>query len=79
MCPALGVPFFLGDEKADDYEKISFADRGRSPSIDRIQPHLGYVEGNVAWISFKANQIKSEANSDEIELVAKWLDNVEKE
>jgi hypothetical protein len=32
----------------------------------------------VAWISFKANQIKSEANSDEIELVAKWLDNVEK-
>ena len=44
-----------------------------SPSLDKIIPSKGYVEGNVAWISFKANAIKNDANSEEILKVSKWL------
>jgi hypothetical protein len=61
-CPALGIKMYWG------------GDYGRnSPSLDKIIPNKGYVKGNVAWISFKANAIKNNANSDEIMKVAKWL------
>ena len=37
-----------------------------SPSLDRIIPDKGYVRGNVAIISMKANTMKSNASVDEI-------------
>lgn len=43
------------------------------PSLDRIIPKLGYVKGNVAFISFRANNIKSDANCEELEKVLNWL------
>ena len=46
-CPVLGIGLTIG--------------RGRSlssPSLDRIQPMLGYVSGNVRVISDKANRLK---------------------
>ena len=64
VCPVLGVP-------------LSFGGTGRptpnSASIDRIVPHLGYVEGNVAVISYRANAIKSNASHDEVAKVAEWV------
>lgn len=42
-----------------------------SPSLDRINPNLGYVPGNVRVISFRANTIKNNATKDEIYKV--WL------
>ena len=44
-----------------------------SPSVDRIVPKKGYVKGNVAIISIKANGIKTDATPDEIIKVANWL------
>ena len=47
-CPVLGV-------------QLSIASRGMSsnaPTLDRINPALGYVRGNVAVISWLANKIK---------------------
>ena len=49
------------------------------PSLDRLIPHKGYVRGNVVWISNKANTIKSDATSSEIQAVADWLRETEKE
>lgn len=43
-------------------------------SLDRIVPSLGYVPGNVAVISHRANRIKSDATADELRAVADWLD-----
>ncbi len=43
------------------------------PSIDRIDPALGYVKGNVWVVSTRANQIKSNASWQELELIAKRL------
>lgn len=48
-----------------------------SPSLDRIVPNLGYVEGNLVVISTKANNIKSAYASNDIFKVALWLQTIE--
>ena len=48
-----------------------------SPSLDRIDPAKGYVEGNVVVISSKANNIKSAYKSSDIFEVARWLEAIE--
>lgn len=62
-CPALGITLQYG------IGKMHFA----SPTLDRIIPELGYVKGNVAVISLKANTIKNNATPEEIKKVATWL------
>lgn len=54
-CPLLGVKL---DSYADDVDV--------HPSIDRIDPKLGYVPGNVWVISHRANRIKSNASAEEL-------------
>lgn len=49
-----------------------------SPSLDRIDPAKGYVEGNVVIISSKANNIKSAYKSADLYKVADWLYEIEK-
>ena len=49
------------------------------PSLDRLVPDKGYVPGNVIWISMRANQIKSDGTSAEIQAVATWLQQTEEE
>lgn len=45
-----------------------------SPSIDRIDPAKGYVEGNIVIISLKANQIKNAFTLKDIRMVADWME-----
>lgn len=67
VCPVFGTPFeFLGKRL-----------RPESPSLDRIDPAKGYVRGNVAIISLRANAIKSNACWQDIQRVADWLRNQE--
>ena len=49
------------------------------PSLDRIIPELGYVKGNVVFISMRANSIKQDATEQELYLVADWLYKIKKE
>jgi hypothetical protein len=65
-CPALGLPLQVNDGRHQD----------NSPSLDRIDPKKGYVKGNVAVISYKANRIKQDATPEELEAVASWLRSV---
>ena len=37
-----------------------------SPSIDRINHAKGYVPGNVRWISYRANQLRSNSEAHEL-------------
>lgn len=62
-CPVLGIPMAPSEGRA----------RAGSPSLDKIIPALGYVPGNVAVISHRANQIKNNATLDELEAVTAWL------
>jgi hypothetical protein len=63
-CPVLGIPLIHGSKPF----------HSNSPSIDRIIPSLGYVKGNIAVISFRANRIKHDATWQEIRAVADWLE-----
>jgi len=47
-----------------------------APSLDKIKPELGYVKGNVAWVSWKANRIKNNGTAEEHRQIASWMDAV---
>jgi hypothetical protein len=42
---------------------------GFAPSLDRINPKLGYIKKNVWVISHRANQIKNDATIEELEKI----------
>jgi hypothetical protein len=57
VCPVLGLPLFPGRGQPT----------ANSPSIDRVDPSLGYVRDNVWVISNRANMIKNDATLEELE------------
>jgi hypothetical protein len=65
-CPVLGMELRSG----------TCQDRDASPSLDRIDPALGYVKGNVHVISQKANRIKNDATLAELQAVTKYLEEI---
>lgn len=65
-CPVLGIPLRINNTAA----------QGDSPSLDRIVPELGYVPGNVMWISNRANSIKNDATPTELRAVADFYENL---
>lgn len=74
ICPILEVPLKYGTK--GDYEY--------SPSIDRIDTTKGYIKGNIAIISKKANSMKNSATFEELQKFCKnilrySLNNKEKE
>lgn len=65
-CPLLGHPF------AQLASGSPFA-----PSLDRINPRLGYVKGNVWIVGSRANVIKGDGTAEEHEQIARALRAVE--
>lgn len=63
-CPVLGMPLEWSLQRFNGF-------LANSPSLDRIVPERGYVKGNVWIISYRANQIKSDASHEELKLVTK--------
>lgn len=64
FCPVLGIKLVKRQGKfADD-----------SPSVDRIVPSLGYVKGNVAIMSYRANRIKCHATIDELRKIVAYME-----
>ena len=68
VCPILGIPLFraIGKDGGQD----------NSPSLDRIVPERGYVRGNIAVISWRANRMKSNGTAAEHRRIAEWIDSV---
>jgi hypothetical protein len=65
-CPIFGT-LFEWDRLGEGYNTAAV------PSLDKFYPELGYVKGNVAFISQKANRIKSDATEKEMYMVADWF------
>ena len=67
-CPIFHTPFEWGP---------SGLGRGKfklnGPQLDRIEPELGYVEGNVVFLSNKANRLKDNGTMQEHYDIADWL------
>ena len=65
ICPVLGIPIVHHQGRKGYHPN--------SPSIDKIDPGLGYVKGNVRMISARANLLKNNASIEELEAVLKDL------
>ena len=68
-CPALGCKMKWQSEPHHP----------SSPSLDRITPSKGYIKGNVAWISNRANTMKHNASLKEFQSVCQWYEEVDNE
>ena len=62
-CPVLGLPLTFNSGRPQD----------NSPSLDRINPDLGYVKGNVRVISYRANTLKNNASMEELLAVVEYM------
>lgn len=65
-CPIFGCEL--------NYFSDSTCDRLKAPSIDRVDPTKGYVPGNVAVISYRANRIKNDGTADDHRKIAEYID-----
>ena len=61
-CPILCTALILN-------KNYKYSNPEHTPSLDKINPKLGYVKGNVQVISFKANTMKNSATIEEL----KWF------
>lgn len=64
-CPILKIPLVT--------HSGSSGGRFNSPALDRIDNTKGYIRGNVWVISHRANQMKVDANIEELKLFAEWV------
>jgi hypothetical protein len=64
FCPVLGLRLSRG------------SDMECWPSLDRIDPKLGYTKGNVVVVSFLANRIKSNATVEQLGKVYKYYEQI---
>jgi ribosomal protein L37E len=64
LCPVLGIELRKSGR---------FAATDASPSLDRIDSTKGYVPGNIAVISMRANSIKNTGSALEHEKIAAWM------
>lgn len=62
-CPLLGHPFPPPAVRGTPY----------SPSLDRIDPSLGYVPGNVWIVGYRANLVKNDGTAEEHERIARAM------
>lgn len=65
-CPILDIPLFKSKNK-------SYAE-DNSPSLDKVNPSLGYVRGNVRVISFKANRMKQNNTKEDFEKLILYME-----
>ena len=72
-CPVFGTPF---DVSTSAFRQGGFGGGDTAPSLDKIIPALGYVPGNVAVISWRANRLKSASSLTELEAIVAWLRSV---
>src|SRR6202050_554251 len=68
-CPVLDIEL-----RVPEYQPRQHGANDNSPSLDRINPKRGYVKGNVRWISYRANQLKSNGTLEEMRLVVADLE-----
>lgn len=64
LCPVFGFYMDWGGETT--------VEKDTSPSLDRIDPDIGYVVGNVRFISNKANRVKSDQKLDKLVKLGNW-------
>jgi len=67
LCPVFGTELLF---------QQGYSGRVNSPSLDRIIPSVGYVAGNIAVISNRANMVKNDATPCELRALADWIESI---
>ena len=67
FCPVFGTKLNYG------WSGEGRRDRNKA-SIDKIIPELGYVKGNVAVISWRANMLKGNMTIDELKKLLRYME-----
>lgn len=62
LCPVYKTPFVMCETNSN-----------QNASLDRIDSSKGYVKGNVMVISWRANNLKSDASLHELEVLVEYL------
>ena len=62
-CPVLGIKLEINDKPFT----------ASSPSIDRINPRVGYVKGNIKVVSWRANDLKGNGTIEEFEAILRYM------
>ena len=62
FCPVLGLELKTYPGPMED----------SSPTVDRIVPELGYVQGNIVVVSNRANRLKNNASIEELSRLASF-------
>ena len=63
-CPITGTSITIGNSGYGSH---------RSGHLDRLNPLLGYIKGNVCYISGRANRIKYDATIEELEQIIEYM------
>ncbi len=70
LCPVFGTPMIPGFGKGRG-PKID------SPTLDRLVPSKGYIKGNLAVTSFRANRLRQDETDPEVfRKIADWMERV---
>lgn len=64
-CPITNLPLFQSNKKGPC---------DNSPTLDRVNPDLGYVKENIQVISFKANRWKNNMTLDNIKQILIYME-----
>lgn len=65
-CPILGIKLVKGEGRLTD----------NSPSLDRVNPELGYTKGNVRVISYRANRYKNNMTKDIVQNILNYMSGI---
>lgn len=66
-CPILGTKLLVGKDTKGKHAHRDLA------SIDRVDPTLGYVKGNIQVISMLANMMKTNGEKEDLVNFARWI------
>lgn len=73
-CPILGIKLVVATKV---FRGAGVGGDDDSMSLDRIRAERGYVPGNVAVISWRANRMKGSATLEELEKLVAWLRSID--
>lgn len=68
VCPIALIPIHFKEERTK-------GPCDNSPTLDRVDPTLGYVVGNIRVISYKANRWKSNMSVQDVERIVRYMRN----